>query len=59
MMYYLYYLSLPPHVINTGFNVFQYISFRAVCAAMTAFLLGPDAAAITGQQIVMCGGGSL
>ena len=21
MMYYLYYLSLPPHVINTGFNV--------------------------------------
>lgn len=28
-------------------------------AALTAFLLGPDAAAITGQQIVMCGGGSL
>lgn len=28
-------------------------------AALTAFLLGPDAAAITGQQIVICGGGSI
>ena len=28
-------------------------------AAMTAFLLGPDAGAITGQQIVICGGSSL
>jgi 3-oxoacyl-[acyl-carrier protein] reductase len=28
-------------------------------AALTAFLLSPDAAAITGQQIVICGGGSL
>ena len=28
-------------------------------AALTAFLLGPEAGAITGQQIVMCGGGSL
>jgi len=28
-------------------------------AALTAFLLSSDAAAITGQQIVMCGGGSL
>lgn len=28
-------------------------------AALTAFLLGPAAAAITGQQIVICGGGSL
>ncbi|HET7887003.1 MAG TPA: SDR family oxidoreductase [Bradyrhizobium sp.] len=28
-------------------------------AALTAFLVGPDAGAITGQQIVMCGGGSL
>jgi NAD(P)-dependent dehydrogenase (short-subunit alcohol dehydrogenase family) len=28
-------------------------------AALTAFLLGPEAAAITGQQIVVCGGGSI
>jgi NAD(P)-dependent dehydrogenase (short-subunit alcohol dehydrogenase family) len=28
-------------------------------AALTAFLLGPDAAAITGQEIVICGGGSI
>jgi NAD(P)-dependent dehydrogenase (short-subunit alcohol dehydrogenase family) len=28
-------------------------------AALTAFLLSPDAAAITGQQIVICGGSSL
>lgn len=28
-------------------------------AALTAFLLGADAGAITGQQIVMCGGASL
>jgi 3-oxoacyl-[acyl-carrier protein] reductase len=28
-------------------------------AALTAFLLGPEAGAITGQQIVICGGGSL
>lgn len=28
-------------------------------AAMTAFLLGPEAGAITGQQIVICGGSSL
>ncbi len=28
-------------------------------AALTAFLLTPDAAAITGQQIIVCGGGSL
>jgi 3-oxoacyl-[acyl-carrier protein] reductase len=28
-------------------------------AAMAAFLLGPDAGAITGQQIVICGGASL
>ena len=28
-------------------------------AALTAFLLSPDAAAITGQQITICGGGSL
>lgn len=28
-------------------------------AALTSFLLSPEAGAITGQQIVMCGGGSL
>jgi 3-oxoacyl-[acyl-carrier protein] reductase len=28
-------------------------------AALTAFLLGPEAAAITGQQIMVCGGASL
>ena len=38
MMYYLYYLSQGPHPLNTGFNVFQYVSFRAVFAAITAFL---------------------
>src|SRR5260370_26288285 len=48
MMYYLYYLSLPPHVINTGFNVFQYISFRAVGAARTAILL----CLVFGSQVI-------
>ena len=38
MMYYLYYLSQGPHPLNTAFNVFQYVSFRAVFAAITAFL---------------------
>jgi NAD(P)-dependent dehydrogenase (short-subunit alcohol dehydrogenase family) len=28
-------------------------------AALTAYLLGPEASAITGQQIVICGGGSI
>lgn len=28
-------------------------------AALTAFLLGPDAGAITGQQLIVCGGSSL
>jgi NAD(P)-dependent dehydrogenase (short-subunit alcohol dehydrogenase family) len=28
-------------------------------AALTAFLLSSEAAAITGQQIVICGGGSI
>jgi NAD(P)-dependent dehydrogenase (short-subunit alcohol dehydrogenase family) len=31
----------------------------AEVAALTAFLLGPDGAMITGQQLVMCGGASL
>ena len=31
----------------------------AEIAALTAFLLGPEAGAITGQQIVVCGGSSL
>ena len=39
MMYYLYFLSQGPHAVASGFNVFQYVSFRAVCAAITAFLL--------------------
>ena len=39
MMYYLFHLSQGPHPISTGFNVFQYVSFRAVCAGITAFLL--------------------
>lgn len=36
----------------------RYVRPREV-AATTAFLLGPDAGAITGQQIVICGGSSL
>jgi len=36
----------------------RFIQPREV-AAMTAFLLGPDAGAITGQQLVICGGASL
>ncbi len=39
MMFYLYYLSQGPNALAGGFNVFQYVSFRAVCAAITAFLL--------------------
>jgi phospho-N-acetylmuramoyl-pentapeptide-transferase len=39
MMYYLYKLSETGHEWLHGFNVFQYITFRAVAAAMTAFLL--------------------
>src|ERR1700747_1014134 len=39
MMFYLYVLSQGPNAISGGFNVFQYVSFRAVCAAITAFLL--------------------
>jgi phospho-N-acetylmuramoyl-pentapeptide-transferase len=39
MMYYLYYLSQSPHQVWTALNVFQYVSFRAVGAAITAFIL--------------------
>jgi 3-oxoacyl-[acyl-carrier protein] reductase len=36
----------------------RYISPEEV-AALTAFLLGPEAGAITGQQLLLCGGSSL
>jgi NAD(P)-dependent dehydrogenase (short-subunit alcohol dehydrogenase family) len=36
----------------------RYIRAEEV-AALAAFLLGPEAGAITGQQIVVCGGSSL
>jgi phospho-N-acetylmuramoyl-pentapeptide-transferase len=39
MMFYLYYLSREPYDLLGGFNVFQYVSFRAICAAITAFLV--------------------
>jgi phospho-N-acetylmuramoyl-pentapeptide-transferase len=39
MMYYLFHLSHGPDAVAGGFNVFQYVSFRAVCAAITAFLI--------------------
>ncbi len=39
MMYYLYKLSESRYEWLHGFNVFQYITFRAVAAALTAFLL--------------------
>lgn len=35
----LYYLLYPLHKYITGFNLFQYISFRATFAAMTALLI--------------------
>jgi hypothetical protein len=35
-----------------------YIRLEEV-ASLTAFLLGPEAAAITRQQIIICGGSSL
>jgi 3-oxoacyl-[acyl-carrier protein] reductase len=46
--------ALPPRLPPIG----RYIRPEEV-AAMTAFLLGPEAGAITGQQIVVCGGSSL
>jgi len=39
MMYYLHLLSDRPEEIWNAFNVFQYITFRSVAAAVTAFLL--------------------
>lgn len=46
--------STPPRQPPIG----RFIQPREV-AAMTAFLLGSDAGAITGQQLVICGGASL
>ena len=46
--------SLPPRRPPIG----RFIRPEEVAAA-TAFLLGPEAGAITGQQIVICGGSSL
>ena len=46
--------ALPPRLPPIG----RFIKPEEV-AAMTAFLLGPEAGAITGQQIVICGGSSL
>jgi NAD(P)-dependent dehydrogenase (short-subunit alcohol dehydrogenase family) len=46
--------ALPPRLPPIG----RFIAPEEV-AAMVAFLLGPEAGAITGQQIVICGGGSL
>jgi NAD(P)-dependent dehydrogenase (short-subunit alcohol dehydrogenase family) len=44
----------PPKMPPIG----RYIRAEEV-AALTSFLLGPDASAITGQQIVICGGSSI
>ena len=46
--------ALPPRLPPIG----RFVRPEEVAAA-TAFLLGPDAGAITGQQIVICGGSSL
>ena len=46
--------GMPPRLPPIG----RYIRPEEV-AATTAFLLGPEAGAITGQQIVICGGSSL
>lgn len=47
-------VSSPPHRPPIG----RFIQ-PAEVAALVAFLLSPDAGAITGQQIVVCGGASL
>jgi NAD(P)-dependent dehydrogenase (short-subunit alcohol dehydrogenase family) len=46
--------ALPPRLPPIG----RFVRPEEV-AATTAFLLGPEAGAITGQQIVICGGSSL
>ena len=46
--------SAPPHLPPLG----RFVQPEEV-AAVTAFLLSEEAAAITGQQIVTCGGLSL
>jgi 3-oxoacyl-[acyl-carrier protein] reductase len=46
--------GLPPRLPPIG----RYVTPEEVAAA-AAFLLGPEAGAITGQQIVICGGSSL
>jgi 3-oxoacyl-[acyl-carrier protein] reductase len=46
--------ALPPRLPPIG----RFVQPEEV-AAMTAFLLGPEAGAITGQQVVICGGSSL
>ncbi|MEO3472003.1 SDR family oxidoreductase [Roseomonas sp. CAU 1739] len=46
--------AVPPKLPPIG----RYIRPEEV-AALTAFLLGPEAGAITGQQILVCGGSSL
>ncbi|HEX3505835.1 MAG TPA: SDR family oxidoreductase [Xanthobacteraceae bacterium] len=46
--------STPPKLPPIG----RFVGAEEV-AALTAFLLGPEASAITGQQIMICGGSSL
>jgi len=46
--------ALPPELPPIG----RFISPQEI-AALVLFLLGPDAAAITGQEMVVCGGASL
>ena len=46
--------STPPKLPPIG----RFVHAEEV-AALTAFLLGPEASAITGQQIVICGGSSI
>ena len=35
----LYHLLYPLHTVFIGFNVFRYITFRSILAAVTAFLI--------------------